>query len=217
MRWSCDSSPAGAAPAPWPCSPSAAQILKGSPGNWRPGDGPARPCPAGEPASVAALDHGQGEDAVADAPAAVGHLLDMDHGVGACFLAIDLGVQVGGAVDDEFLLLGGQGTGGHLEVREWDGGGALGSIFAGWLEARAGGQELGDTDAVVELDPDTVVDGGDDFAAVAAGVDVGAEGPLAGGQVDHPHDLVGDFCGVVAVGEDAGQVLSDDLAQFAVA
>jgi hypothetical protein len=34
-------SPAGAAPAPWSCSPSAAQILKGSPANWKPGDAPA--------------------------------------------------------------------------------------------------------------------------------------------------------------------------------
>jgi hypothetical protein len=74
------------------------------------GDGREAALSCGEPASVAALDHGQGEDAVADAPAAVGHLLDKDHGVGACFLAVDLGVQVGGAVDDEFLLLGGQGN-----------------------------------------------------------------------------------------------------------
>jgi hypothetical protein len=55
-----------------------------------------------------ALDHGQGEDAVADAPAAVGYLLDEDHGVGSCDLAEDLGQQVGGAVHDDLLLLGGQ-------------------------------------------------------------------------------------------------------------
>jgi hypothetical protein len=36
-------SPAGAAPAPWPCSPSAALTSKGSPGNWRPEDAPAPP------------------------------------------------------------------------------------------------------------------------------------------------------------------------------
>src|SRR3984957_7676604 len=147
------------------------------------GDGREAALSCGEPASVAALDRGQGEDAVADAPAAVGDLLGKDHGVGACFLAVDLGVQVGGAVDDEFLLPGGQGTGGHLDVREWHDGGPLGGDFAGWLEARAGGQELGNADAVVELGPDAVVDGGDDFAAVAAGVDVGGEGPLAGGGV----------------------------------
>jgi hypothetical protein len=70
-------------------------------------------------AGVRPLKHGQGEDVVADSPAAVGHLFDEDHGVGACPLAVDLGVQVGGAVDDEFLLLSGQGAGGHLEVREW--------------------------------------------------------------------------------------------------
>jgi hypothetical protein len=135
------------------------------------GRGAALSC--GEPASVAALDHGRGEDGVADVPVAVGYLLGKDHGVGACFLAVDLGVPVGGAVDDEFLLLGGQGTSGHFEVREWHDGGFLGGGFAGWSEACAGGQELGDADAVVELGPDAVVDGGDGFAAVAAGVDAG--------------------------------------------
>jgi hypothetical protein len=89
-------------------------------------------------------------------------------------------------------------------------------FFAGCLEARAYGQQLSDADAVVELGPDALADRADHFAAVAAGVDVGAERPLPGGQPDHTHDLVGDFRGVVAAGEDAGHVLVDDLAQLPV-
>src|ERR1700760_882834 len=67
---------------------------------------------------VAGLQPGQGQHLVADAPAAVGDLLDEDHGGGPGPLPVELGVQVGGAVDDGLLLLGGQRPGRHLEVRE---------------------------------------------------------------------------------------------------
>src|SRR5580692_4867473 len=46
------------------------------------------------------LDHRQGEHAVADAPATVGHFFDQDHGVGARGLTVDLGQQVG----DDLLI-----------------------------------------------------------------------------------------------------------------
>src|SRR5580693_823333 len=55
-------------------------------------------------------------------------------------------------------------------------------FFAGCLEARAYGQQLGDADAVVELGSCAVADRADHFAAVAAGVDVGAERPLPAGS-----------------------------------
>ena len=45
-RWTCASSPPGAAPAPWPCSRSAEPASSRSPGSWRPGPGPRQPGPA---------------------------------------------------------------------------------------------------------------------------------------------------------------------------
>ena len=46
-RWTCASSPPGAAPAPWPCSRSAEPASSLSPGSWRPGAGPGLPSPGG--------------------------------------------------------------------------------------------------------------------------------------------------------------------------
>src|SRR5699024_9324083 len=68
--------------------------------------------------SPATLKYGQRQDVVTNAPATVGHLLDEDHGVRTCPLTVNFGIQVGGAVDNVFLLLGTQGTGRNFEVCE---------------------------------------------------------------------------------------------------
>ncbi|HEY3941176.1 MAG TPA: hypothetical protein VGL60_01715 [Acidimicrobiales bacterium] len=80
------------------------------------------------------------------------------------------------------------------------------------LEAGLGRQKLGDADALVKLSSDAVVDGGDDFAAVAAGIDVDAEGSLLGGKVDDAGDLRGDLCGGVAFREDVSETPIHPLA-----
>ncbi len=62
-RWTCASSPPGAAPAPWPCSRSAEPASSRSPGSWRPGAGPAAAwtgtLPTSPPPTSQAL-HGKG-------------------------------------------------------------------------------------------------------------------------------------------------------------
>src|SRR4051812_43976028 len=68
------------------------------------------------------LEHGEGQDVAADAPAAIGDFLDQDHGVGPGPLTVDLGVQVGRARDDLLLLLLVEGSGDDLEVGERHGG-----------------------------------------------------------------------------------------------
>ena len=68
--WTCASSPAGAAPAPWPCSPSAAQISKDSPANWKLEDAPARPSPAGCPPSPGFYKYAVEEELLDHSPAA---------------------------------------------------------------------------------------------------------------------------------------------------
>ncbi|GAA0528314.1 hypothetical protein GCM10010172_06130 [Paractinoplanes ferrugineus] len=67
------------------------------------------------------------------------------------------------------------------------------------------GQQILDADAVVELGPDAVGDGGDHLAAVPAGIDVGAVGPLARGPADDADDLVGDRRGLGVRWDQAGQ------------
>jgi hypothetical protein len=57
------------------------------------------------------VDLVEGEDVAADAPAAVDDFVDEDHGVAAGGLTEDLGVEVGNAVDEVFLLFDGEPAG----------------------------------------------------------------------------------------------------------
>jgi hypothetical protein len=69
-----------------------------------------------------------------------------------------------------------------------------------WLEAAVRREEVLDPDAVVELDADAVSDRGDDFAAVATGVDVDAKRSLPVGQIDDASDLGRDLAGLCVGG-----------------
>jgi hypothetical protein len=83
-------------------------------------------------------------------------------------------------------------------------------------EAGVRRQEFLYADASVEVSADPICDSGDDLAAIAARVHVGAERAVAGGHADDPHDLVRDVLDVCVWGFKRGQAGRELLAQRGV-
>jgi hypothetical protein len=82
-------------------------------------------------------------------------------------------------------------------------------LFSGMgLQEAACGEQVVRPDAAREVGTDTVGDRGDDFAAVAAGVYVGAQRPGACGHGHQAYDGVGDLRGVRVRWMSAASLLS---------